>query len=342
MPKSNYLDGAFASCHPAVTFAYFTCVITCTMLLMHPLALACTLLGALTCAGRLKTSRLRLSLVLTLALACALMNPLFNHRGVSVLLKLPSGNAITLEAILYGLAAAAMLIAVLYWFSSASSLLTSDKLIFLFGRVAPAFSLLFTMSLRSVPRFARQARLIADSERGLGRDISTGPLRQRLHLAIKILSILITWALENSIETAESMKSRGYGLPGRSAFALWRWQRRDSLALSLILGLGGWVLAGAISHALAYSYFPRLQSLLPNGYGISVLAAYLLLALLPWLFEAVASRRSVARQAQAVGGALGAITGLVTPHCPKNTILAQAVQKQARLGGRDGQPGSIL
>ena len=35
---------------------------------------------------------------------------------------------------------------------------------------------------------------------------------------ITILSIMVTWCLENAIETADSMKSRGCGLPGRSAF----------------------------------------------------------------------------------------------------------------------------
>lgn len=290
MPKSSENNGAFAAYHPAVIFAYFVCVIVAAMLFMHPLALACSLLAALSYTARRKSGRPSLSLVLTLALTCALLNPLFNHRGLSLLFRLPGGAAVTLEAILYGLAAATMLAAVLYWFSLAGALLTSDKLIYLFGRAAPAFSLLFTMGLRSVPRFARQARRIAEAEQGLGRDFSRGPLRQRLRLLIKIISILITWALENSIETADSMKSRGYGLPGRSSFALWRWQRRDTIVIALTVIFGGWVLAGAVSQALSYSFFPRLTSLLPHAFGCSVLIAYALLLLLPWGCEALARR----------------------------------------------------
>ena len=48
---------------------------------------------------------------------------------------------------------------------------------------------------------------------------ASGSLLQRLKNAITILSIMVTWALENAIETADSMKSRGYGLPGRTAAA---------------------------------------------------------------------------------------------------------------------------
>ncbi|NLF79788.1 MAG: energy-coupling factor transporter transmembrane protein EcfT [Clostridia bacterium] len=290
MPKSSEHKSAFAAYHPAVVFAYFLCVIVAAMLFMHPLALASSLLAALAYTTRLKSGRPPLSLVLTLALTCALLNPLFNHRGVSLLFRLPGGAAVTMEAILYGLAAAAMLAAVLYWFSLAGALLTSDKLIFLFGRAAPAFSLLFTMGLRSVPRFARQARRIAEAEQGLGRDFSHGPLRQRLRLLIKIISILITWALENSIETADSMKSRGYGLPGRSSFSLWRWRRRDTIAILLIVISGGWLMAAAACQTLAYGFFPRLTSLLPNAWGGSALIAYALLLLLPWGCE-IAARR---------------------------------------------------
>ncbi len=42
---------------------------------------------------------------------------------------------------------------------------------------------------------------------------------------------MITWSLENAIETADSMRSRGYGLPGRSAFSIYRMDSRDKLAL---------------------------------------------------------------------------------------------------------------
>ena len=54
-----------------------------------------------------------------------------------------------------------------------------------------------------------------------------------------------TWSLENAIETADSMKSRGYGLPGRTAFSIFRFDRRDKLALPVLLGCVFYILLGA-------------------------------------------------------------------------------------------------
>ena len=131
-----------------------------------------------------------------------------------MLAYLPSGNPLTLESIIYGVAASVMMISVICWFSCYNEVVTADKFIYLFGRLAPAMSLILSMSLRFIPRFKAQLNVVAQAQHCLGRDISTGGVIQRLHTAVMILSVMITWVLENSIETADSMKSRGYGLPG--------------------------------------------------------------------------------------------------------------------------------
>lgn len=42
---------------------------------------------------------------------------------------------LTLESIAYGCAAAVMLVAVLFWFSCYNEVMTSDKFMYLFGRI---------------------------------------------------------------------------------------------------------------------------------------------------------------------------------------------------------------
>ena len=46
------------------------------------------------------------------------------------------------------------------------------------------------------------------------------------------------------METADSMKGRGYGLPGRTAFSVYRFTRRDGAALACLLATGAMVIAG--------------------------------------------------------------------------------------------------
>ena len=70
------------------------------------------------------------------------------------------------------------------------------------------------MVLRFVPKFKAQFRVVSNAQKCVGRDVSNGKLLERIRHGIRILSIMVTWALENAIETADSMRSRGYGLKG--------------------------------------------------------------------------------------------------------------------------------
>ena len=170
-------------------------------------------------------------------------------------------------------------------FSCYNAVMTSDKFIYLFGRIIPSLSLLFSMVLRFVPRFKAQLKTVSAAQRCIGRDTSTGTLRQRARHAIAIISIMTTWALENAIETADSMKARGYGLPGRTAFSIYHFERRDKQVLLLILCLGVYVLIGAIYGSLGFSYFPALRYAPITPYSISVFIAYPLLLTLPLIID---------------------------------------------------------
>ena len=282
------MKDAFSTYHPVVNFIYFTLVLVFAMFLMHPVCLALSFIAAFTYSLRLngrRVLRFNLKYMLPLMLLTALLNPLFNHQGMTVITYLGTGNPLTLESILYGLAAAAMLVTVIGWFSCYNAVMTSDKFFYLFGRIIPSLSLLFSMVLRFVPRFKAQLKTVSAAQRCIGRDTSTGTLRQRARHAIAIISIMTTWALENAIETADSMKARGYGLPGRTAFSIYHFERRDKQVLLLILCLGVYVLIGAIYGSLGFSYFPALRYAPITPYSISVFIAYPLLLTLPLIID---------------------------------------------------------
>ena len=278
------MKDSFSSCHPAVNFLYFTLVLLFSMFFLHPYCLFISLLCSFGYAFYLKRNRalqFQLKFMLPLLLITALINPAFNHRGVTILFYLHNGNPITLESILYGLAASTMLISVLCWFSCYNEVMTSDKFIYLFGRIIPALSLIFSMVLRFVPKFKAQIRVVSNAQKCVGRDGSNGKLLERIRHGIRILSIMVTWALENAIETADSMRSRGYGLKGRTAFSIFRLDSRDKLMLAAIALTGGYVLFGAGMGAVSFRYFPSIKWAGMGGFEASVIAAYLLLSLLP-------------------------------------------------------------
>ena len=255
----------FSSYHPAVNFLYFGLVLLFAMCLMHPVCLGITLAAAVAYHVYLKghkAVRFSLLFMLPVMLLAALVNPAFNHEGATILTYLPSGNPLTAESIWYGIAAAAMLAAVLSWFACYTEVMTSDKFVYLFGKIIPALSLVLSMTLRFVPRFKAQLDTVKEAQVSIGRDPSEGSVLQRLKKAVTVISIMITWALENAIETADSMRSRGYGLPGRTAFSIYRFDCRDKLAVCWLVFCGIVLGAGWAGGAFAWRYYPTVKGAL--------------------------------------------------------------------------------
>ena len=278
----------FSTCHPVVNLTYFTLVLLFSMCWMSPVCLAVSLVGATAYVLSLRGTAAFLNLfgaLLPMALLAAVINPAFNHRGVTILTYLPSGNPLTLESILFGLASAGMLTTVLLWFSCLTTVMTSDKWVYLFGRILPAFSLVLSMTLRFVPKFRHQFQVVQESRCCAGRDTDNGSLLCRIRNLVTVFSILVTWSLENAIEAADSMKSRGYGLPGRTAFSIYRLDDRDKGLLlwfgicGLYLG-SGWLLGG-----LGWRYYPNLKGVPVTPLTVSFWFVYLALCLTPVILQ---------------------------------------------------------
>lgn len=263
---------------------YFTSVIGFAMFFMHPVSLGLSLLCAVTYMIYLKGKKaLRFTLIfmLPVLLLTAALNPLFSHAGATILAYFPNGNPLTLESILFGIAAATMLVTVIAWFSCFNEIMTSDKFVYLFGRIIPALSMILSMALRFVPRFRSQIKVISNAQKCIGRDVSNGNILQKAKHGIKIISIMVTWALENAIETGDSMKSRGYGLPGRTAFSIFSFNRRDLFALIYILLCVFIVIAGYMLGFYDFRFFPTVRGQWIGFGTVTVFIAYFALGTLP-------------------------------------------------------------
>lgn len=256
------MKDTFAAYHPLINFLYFVIVIGCTMFVMHPVFLGIACVSGMVYYVYLKKKKAVKTMVfmmLPVFVVSAAVNPLFNHQGVTLLTYLGTGNPLTLESIVYGAASGVMLVSVLNWFSCYQSVMTSDKFIYLFGKIIPAASLILSMVLRFVPKFKNQIEKVSDAQKCIGRDVSDGTVLKRAKNGMKILSIMTTWALENSVETADSMRARGYGLRGRTNFSIYRFDSRDKRALAAIVLAFTVIVSGIVSKDIYAFYFPEFQ-----------------------------------------------------------------------------------
>lgn len=273
--------------HPAISFGYFAFIILITVVFLHPVMLGISLVSSLLYAiylNGIKSLRFTLLFLVPMMLLAAIINPLFNHLGNTVLFTV-ANIQITLESTLYGLATAAMLAAVILWFSCYNKIMTSDKFIYLFGRIIPAISLIISMALRFIPRYIAQIKKISYAQRAIGRDVGSGRIIDRLRSGADVLSIMVTWALENGVDTADSMRSRGYGLKGRSAYSLYQPNSRDKTLAAFSLYLAVLVIAGIALRLVLISYFPLIELNHLSVSALFVYLAFLLLCLFPLLLD---------------------------------------------------------
>lgn len=250
----------FEHCHPAVNLIYFVTVIAGMICFQHPVFLMISFL----CAFLYSVKRNGLRAVvfnlclLPLVAVFAFYYSSYTHFGVTVLRQNFAGNNLTVESLVCGFVLGLIAAGAVIWMSCVYSVFSSDKVVYLFGRISPQISLFLAILLRMVPRIKKEAKRISIAQKGIGRGINQGHLLQKAHNCLRILSMLITWTIESLTTASESMRSRGSTLRGRTAFSVYRFDNRDRtyvIALFVCLTV---TLMGIILHQMDMQFDPRI------------------------------------------------------------------------------------
>lgn len=284
---------AFSRCHPLVNFLFFLGAIGFAVVIQHPAYIAASFAAA---AGYYMLLKPRTGWKLVVGmipvfLFVSAINPLFNTGGEQVLFWV-FGRPYTLESLYYGMATAGILVVMMVWFACYTVVLTSDKFICLFGSLIPSLALLLTMVLRLIPNLMRKAMQLLGSRRCIGRGAAKeSSNKDKLHDGLTMLSALTDWALEGSIITGDSMRSRGYGTAKRTSFQIYRMTGWDGVLVVLILALAAAViLAGGFDAAFVPSVV-----LSPLGWGFGAYCLFLMIPIALHIKEAIVWHISISR-----------------------------------------------
>ena len=284
-------NDAFSGFHPGVNLAFFAGALGLTMFIQQPVYLLISMVSgcAYLCYLQGKSGMLRqVGYLVPILLMMAVMNPMFNHEGVTVLWYLPNDNPITFEAICFGLASAAMMGASIVWFNCCNTVFTSDKIIYLFGRIIPAMSLLISMTLRFVPRFKNFLQSVLRTQQAMHRPENT---KEKIQQAMAAFSATVSWAMEQSIVSADSMKSRGYGVQGRTAFSIYLFEKRDGITLLLLALLAAGAALPCITGHTAWNYYPSLSGQLLGPVQLMAYLCYGGMCNLPLIINLMEDRK---------------------------------------------------
>lgn len=264
--KSMDKRDRFSEYNPIVNLIFYLGALVYSMIYMHPLFLAISFLGAtsyyLTIQQKKAFKLIFLMIPLVILIAC--INPIFSTGGNTVLFYLWD-RPYTLEAIIYGAIGGATFGAVVIWFATFNYIMTSDKLIYLFGAWIPNISMVFTMVLRFLPTYKRKLRGISTARECIGKSKDSGKKKERIANGLTEISALTSQALENGIVTADSMKSRGFGSGERKSFSLYTIKKRDVIFIVVFILIIILLAGCGIKGGMDASFIPQV-SLRWNSY----------------------------------------------------------------------------
>ena len=219
----------FESYHPVINLIYFTAAIVFTIWFNHPvftaIAYVCAFIFSVMQNGK-KALIFNCLMFIFIAIFTYLYTR-FMHFGATELGRNFIGNRITLESAVSGLRTGFVITTVIIFLSVFFSVFSTDKVIYVFGRISPKLSLFISVLFRSVPRIKKESAKLTNARFGIGMSKKQGGIFIRLRNGFRHFFAMIGFTLENFFESSQSMKNRGYSLKGRTAYSIYRFDDRD-------------------------------------------------------------------------------------------------------------------
>lgn len=285
------MSSGFKGYHPLVNVLFFISIIAFGMLLRHPVYLVISFISSTTYYLKLSGKDGRKTVfrfLLPMLLFVVIINSFFNHYGVTTLFILPSGNNFTFEALVMGIVSGITVVSVIQWFFCCNEVVTEDKFMHIFGRILPKGALVVSMILRFVPLYRRRYKEISQARKCMGLN-GTDSFICKMKNTFKNIGILVLWSFENAIETADSMKARGYGLKGRTYYSRFQWHTGDTLALILLVLFDALIIFGLVSNSAYCIYNPYVIINQPSEIGTTYIINELNLTINPFGFLSIIS-----------------------------------------------------
>src|SRR5690625_5073640 len=197
------MENGIRGYHPYVLFVYYLCTGSLMMYFNHPLFLLTVLMWMIYVnishgsGAALKKWTIPL---LVMSFVIILLNPFLVSRGTNILFYF-RGKQVTLEATIYGTVMALSIVAIIIMFVSFNLILNGNKFLYVFSKMLPRTAFLVMLSIRFVPLLKRRYDEIAAVQYVRGMSVSVGKIRERLKNGMVMIQVLLTWSLEEALQT---------------------------------------------------------------------------------------------------------------------------------------------
>ncbi len=273
--------------HPFVSFLYYVCAGVCMMMFTHPLFLSVSILilvGVNILQGTWGKLIRSMPAIACMGLIIIVMNPLFVRRGATVLFYFRH-NPVTLEGVAYGMIMAMSLWGIFILFISFNDVIHGRKFLFLFSKVWPRLALLLMITVRFVPLLITRWKELYHTQKLRGHDMFNGSVKKRSKTGMLYMQKLLTWSLEEALQTAESMNARGFGERKRSHYQLFPFRYSDWGASIVLAGIAGVCVYFAQHGIGTLNVYPQLETLSFSPSDWLILILFICLMAFPILLE---------------------------------------------------------
>ncbi|MEG0894835.1 MAG: energy-coupling factor transporter transmembrane component T [Oscillospiraceae bacterium] len=279
----------FEKYHPFINLLFFVSVIVFSILFNHPIFLIISYLCSFIYSVKLNGKKgfiFNVACILFIVIYPFIYSS-YCHFGITVLTTNFIENNITLESLIYGLVISIIVVSVIMWFSCINTVFSSDKIIYLFGKVSHNLSLYLAIILRTMPQIKDEFKKTANARKCIGKGIKQKNILKCIKNFANIISIVITWTIENFIEKANSMNNRGYKLKDKTTFSIYRFDNRDRSFIILMFFLLTIISVGIALEQTTILYNPQIIFVLPTSASYIFYIAYVTFSLLPFTAQTI-------------------------------------------------------
>lgn len=274
-PKENL----FYYSNPWVVLALVLGWIFLALLFNHPLYIGVLFLiinFTILASGNYKAFIYQLKFALPFVVLIMLINSLFNSSGSTYLLSVNVWGiipfSVNLEGLVYGFVAGIKLMAIITAFSFNTLVIDPDHVLNLTRRLGYQISLMINMAMRLFPLVWQDYIRIREIQNYRILNFDNSSRLDRMKNQVPSLTILLVNSLNRSLQTAESLYSRGYGSGLPTVYSRYKWRITDYLLLGSIFLMVTVAIWAQFKPWSLYEYYPNL-----SGFdGLSFLTALLL------------------------------------------------------------------
>lgn len=281
------------SLHPAIYVIYYMILVIFAFIINDPFYLTSFLICLIiliTLQGITNEFKNMIKFFIPISLLIITINPLVSNNGITKFFIIDN-YFITMESLTYGILLSISLLIVLTIFLCYNNAVSYQEMLYLFSKKFLNTSIIIIMAMRFIPLLNNRWKEVSKLNKFNNTSGNVNYNRSKMGQiknTTHILSVVVSWSLEESMVIAKSMKARGYGITNRTNYLSFKFKSIDFYILIIIISCFIISINGIFYGYGRIEIYPQLHFSYENVFSIFYLS--FLILLLPIIYIEIKER----------------------------------------------------